>query len=458
MNTKKILIVVPDGTGIKNYLFSQILPYLNQNKTEVLVYHALSDDAILEVENLHGITLNKIKMLPYKETFIQKFFRESICYARLLHNKKMENNDTILNNWRPQKKGIVKQLFYKLVERFGFRLSKDYSKILKCEHSYQKALEKSIGEEKAFLKEFQPDVVFCTHQRAITAIPLFKAAEVLGVKTIGAIYSWDNLVKARLSVRTQDYVVWSNHMKNELLKYYPEISASNIYITGTPQFQLYNRAQIQSKELFFESHGLDLNKFTVCFSGDDVLTSPHDPKYLEHLAENINVSQLDKKVQILFRRCPADTSGRYDEVVNKYKDVIVPVAPKWSNSKENWTQLFPYIEDIDLLANICKHSDLVINVGSTMAHDFAIYDRPAAYINYDAIQDDTWSVDTIYRFQHFRSMPNKDVVFWINSKTDYLSVIEKSMANKGSNAKEWLDVINANDIDSAQVISNLLLN
>ena len=51
--------------------------------------------------------------------------------------------------------------------------------------------------------------------------------------------SWDNLVKARLAIRTREYIVWSNYMRDELLRYYKEIDAANNVITGKPQFELY---------------------------------------------------------------------------------------------------------------------------------------------------------------------------------------------------------------------------
>ena len=206
MSRKKIIFVVPDGTGIRNYLFSQIIPNLLKQNVELLIYHGLSDDAILEVEKLHNVKLVKKTLSKYKETFLQKFYREAICYARLNYNTSIENNPTILTNWKRNFKG-VKKWFYKLIEVFGKQISSDYSKILRLEEKYQKLLKESIHAEIEFLKQFKPDVLFCTHQRAINAIPVFKAADVLGIHTVGAIYSWDNLVKARLSIRTKKYIV-----------------------------------------------------------------------------------------------------------------------------------------------------------------------------------------------------------------------------------------------------------
>ena len=110
---KKVVFVVPDGTGIKNYLFSKILPELIQNDVEIIVLHNLSTKAINEVKEYHGINFIEEKLPTYIETKKQKFYRESICYARLLYNSNLVDNDTILTNWNSNFKSI-KKVFYKL--------------------------------------------------------------------------------------------------------------------------------------------------------------------------------------------------------------------------------------------------------------------------------------------------------------------------------------------------------
>jgi len=441
--SKKIIFVVPDGTGIKNYLFSNILPQLYKEEVEVLIYHNLSESAIKEVEKLHHLKFNQRKISVYNESKKQKFYREAIAYARLLHNAKLVNNPTILTNWKTNHTG-VKKVFYKWVEAYGKHLGKSYNRILKAEAVYQKLVAESTQKEIIFLKQYQPTSIFCTHQRALTAIPIIKAAHQLGIKTVGAIYSWDNLPKARLAVRTSTYLVWSDYMKKEVQMYYPEIEENDIQVTGTPQFNLYDTLRInESKSDFFEKHGLSVNKKTICFSGDDSLTSPYDPIYLEDLAKSIVKNNASEKYQIIFRRCPVDLSGRYDNVLEKYKNIIVPIAPQWSNTQEQWTQLYPYVSDVKLLANICKYSDVVVNIGSTMALDFSYFNKPAIYINYNTEHLSDWSVKTIYSFQHFKSMPSKDVVYWVNNKNDFLKQIELAINSKSIiKAQKWMQIIN----------------
>jgi hypothetical protein len=98
--------------------------------------------------------------------------------------------------------------------------------------------------------------------------------------------------------------------------------------------------------------------------------------------------------------------------------------------------------------NTIFHSELVINLGSSMVFDYVVFNKPCGFINYDVPNLDypNWSVKKIYNFIHFRSMPSKDAVFWINHSNDFETVIEK-MLDKDSNkvvknAHEWFQKIN----------------
>lgn len=454
---KKVVFVVPDGTGIKNYLFSKILPELIQNDVEIIVLHNLSTKAINEVKEYHGINFIEEKLPTYIETKKQKFYRESICYARLLYNSNLVDNDTILTNWNSNFKSI-KKVFYKCIEFYGRFLSKKYNRIIAAENKYQSLINSNLGRELDFLNKYNPTSIFCTHQRALSAVPVIKAAQQLGIKSIGAIYSWDNLPKARLTVVTDEYIVWSAHMKSEMELYYPEIPSKKIKVTGTPQFELYTQeTNGLSKIEFFEKYNLDINKNTICFSGDDIKTSPFDEVYLEDLADSITDNNAIENYQILFRRCPVDLSDRYDEVLRKYPNLIIPIIPQWSNNEKEWTQLFPYVADILLLANICKYSDLVVNLGSTMALDFAYFNKPSAYLNYNPVVSKEWSVEMIYKFQHFRSMPHNNVVYWIDNKATIFDKVEEAIKKPNLLAKKWLKIINLQEPDIAKKIAQTIV-
>lgn len=457
----RICILVPDGVGVRNYLYSDIISEILKKNHEVVILHSLSTNAINEVEKIHNSSLKKVKLPKYKETIKQKFLRELICYNRLKFNVKKVKNDSIITNWNPNKNGF-NSVFYYVLEFISLFFLNSYKIILKLEDIYQKSLLVSTKKYEILLKKINVDVVFSTHQRSIQAIPVIKAAQKLNIKTVGAIFSWDNLPKARLNIRTDSYVVWSDYMKNEMSIYYPEIKQEYISVTGTPQFEFYKKRNILiSKEDFFKKYKLDINKKTICFSGDDELTSPFDHLYLEDISKQIISSNSDD-YQILFRRCPVDVSNRYNNVIKKYSNLIKEVEPLWNFDKDNnnWSLIYPSYEDVRLLVNTVFHSDLVINIGSTMAHDFSIFNKPSIYIKYDLIKTDKWSTDTIYKFQHFNTIGKLNAVYWLNSTNNVIKIIDRASVFNESIARDsikWLDIIANHRENSSINIVNYLL-
>ena len=436
----KIVLLFPDGVGIRNYFYSDVFKGMEK---QLVLFHAFDAKTEQAVKDITSIE-NSISIPKYSESLKEKFLRELICLARLKHNVKTVENPTILTNWKSNHKGIFKTLFYKCIEiaSYGFM---SYERILKLEQWYQKTIRNTnfYKEVREILVAIAPEKLFCSHQRGVQCAPIFAAAQDLGIETITVIYSWDNLPKARMALQANKYLVWSDYMKQELKLYYPEIKEQQIFVTGTPQFECYHQPEnIIPKEVFYERYNLDIHKKIICYSGDDVLTCPDDPKYLDDLADELIKNNLDNKYQILLRRCPVDISGRFDKIILKYPDLIKQAPPLWYfESNSSWSTLYPLPEDVKLLVSTAYYSDVVVNLGSTMAFDFGMFNKPCAYINYDQENkvNSNWSVKWIYQLQHFKSMVDKNSVIWINNKNE---IIDKVILNQSSDSLEkWKNVV-----------------
>jgi hypothetical protein len=437
----KIALLIPDGVGIRNYLYSDIVPNLMGAGHEVIVWHHLDKEVIATAEALHNLQIPTQVFEPYADGFRARLLREATTFARLHINAKLKDNPTILTNWSNKRNTIGRKLLYPLAERLGSTM-KTFNKVEKWE-AYLFDLVKKSKHYRRFLEELQsmrPDVLFCTHQRVPYALAPMLAAQTLGIKTAVAIFSWDNLPKARLVMRADRYFVWSDYMKQELQEYYPNILPQQIAVTGTPQFDFYKKQELlETREVFASKYGLDANKRWVLFSGDDVTTSPYDQHYLKDVAKALSHQP---EIQILFRQVPIETVSRYQEVLNTYSN-IVHVPPNWVPGK-TWTAFYPDFDDIKLLVNLAKHCATVINVGSTMAMDFAHFDNPGIFINYDQPKCSNWSVSIIYNFQHFRSMAGLNPVIWLNDSKDINKVVQSAIETPALVAEDrgsWLKII-----------------
>ncbi|MFT5103010.1 MAG: hypothetical protein ACI86C_000661, partial [Candidatus Latescibacterota bacterium] len=158
-----------------------------------------------------------------------------------------------------------------------------------------------------------------------------------------------------------------------------------------------------------------------------------------------------------FRRCPVDRSGRYDWVLDKFPNLIVDMPPLWNFNSEKWTAVYPTVEDVKLLVSLAFYADVVVNVGSTMAFDFGMFDKPCIYINYDHKKDPNWSVDTIYQYQHFRSMPSKKAVFWLPSASEIIPLLDTVKSDNTTQLKQWFKVVVSDPESASENIKKLIL-
>lgn len=372
--------------------------------------------------------------------------------AELNHFEK-KFSDSVYQTYKfpPSKAGIKAKIKNAIVSRLSttYRDEEGLQKLrVKLKESERKS--EFYLNCKATLEREKPDLVFCTNQRPVNAIAPLTAAEDLGVSTATFIFSWDNLPKATMVVEPNYFLVWSEYMKQELLNYYPFIKTQNIFITGSPQFEPhFDHSLRMSREDFFAAYNLDPAKKYICFSGDDITTCPDDPHYLNDVAEA--VEQLNKtgrhKLGIIFRRCPVDFSDRYDQVLKKYEELIVPISPEWKKAGEYWNAVLPTREDLKLQINTILHTKAVVNLASSMVFDYAVLDKPCLYLNYNVSEklDESWSPQKVYNFVHFRSMLSGEEVFWLRSKEEISSKLE--LALKGAPAqvdaaKEWFKKIN----------------
>lgn len=440
---KKIFILLPDGVGLRNFVFSDFSKSGEENDCEVVLWNNT-------VFNLEELGLNEVKIKNaniHPLTDLLKVAKNHIS----LNLFAAKSKDKVYHSYKfPFKATNVKAKIKIAVIKILIRRFNSAAGLKKIEKLINKKERTTTYYKDCIqvLNEQQPKMVFCTNQRPITALAPLLAARDLGIPTASFIFSWDNLPKATMVVNTDYYFVWSAHMKKELLYYYPEINEKQIIITGTPQFESYFRQETElSKKDFFEANGLDLSKKYICYSGDDVTTCPDDAQYLDDVAQAVvTLNAKGSNLGIVFRRCPVDFSNRYDYVLDRYKDLIIPIAPKWVKEGEVWNTVLPTQDDVSLLTNTVAHTELVVNLGSSMVFDFVSKNKPCCFINYNVekkVQSD-WSVEKIYKFVHFRSMPDTKAVVWLNSKEAIANNIAEALENPTSvpYAKKWFEVVN----------------
>lgn len=451
MHHKKIFILLPDGIGLRNFAYSHFHELGQKEGFEPVFWNNTPFD-------LKAIGYDEVKISRAKTHPLTDMYKNARKHIELNLNIQ-KSDDKVYDSYRfPFSYKNLKSSLKSMATRGIISVNSSTKGLEKVRKKIQQLERKTdfYRDSLATLQKEKPAMVFCTNQRPVLAIAPLLAARDLGIPTASFIFSWDNLPKATMVVETDYYFVWSDHMKKELLYYYDYIRPEQVFVTGTPQFESHaNKATILSKQAFFEGNGLDSAKKYICYSGDDITTSPDDQQYLADTVKAVRaLNAKGHNLGILFRRCPVDFSSRYDGVLEANKDLLVNLPPLWKKIGEGWNTILPTREDVILQQNTIFHTEMVVNLGSSMVFDYVCYDKPCCFVNYDTDRTvgSNSSVKKIYNYVHFRSMPSKNGVIWLNSPEEIANHIEAGLLNPESNvaaAKEWFHIINKQPIQDA---------
>ncbi|GIZ07492.1 UDP-glycosyltransferase [Flavobacterium sp. UMI-01] len=454
MKNKKIFVFFPDGVGLRNFAFTQFKAIGEQKRYEIVYWNntvfSLKEELGYEevkIENhkIHPLTAIYSRVRKHIELNVsQKKFKDEV-YATY---KFPFNYNGIKNT--------LKTLYSKLL----IGLYSSEKGILYIRNRIN-TLERSTTKYqycKAQLLEHKPDLIFCTTQRATQSISALLAAQDLGIPTVAFVYSWDNVPKAMQVVETDYYCVWSELMKKEVLMYYPFVKDAQVFVTGTPQFEPHYDSSLRlSREAFCSQNHLDPNKKYICFSGDDETTSPLDQYYLEDLAKAVRaLNHKGENLGIIYRKCPVDTTSRYDDVIRDNADVISVIDPLWKPFGKQWNEVLPTKADLKMLYNVCTHSELVTNVCSSTVFDFVAHDKPCIYYNYEQpqLKKGIRDIGQNYNYVHFRSMPSPRAAVFCTDKMELENLVKQILEGKLSNVvdgKEWYKIVAGNQPTQASL-------
>lgn len=441
---KKVFVFLPDGVGLRNFAFTKFKEIGETQGFDIQYWNntlfSLKDtlgfnEIKIENHQLHPLTpiysrvRKRIELNLSRDIFsddVYPTYKFPLIYKGL-KNAVKSSYISILIALNSSEKGVE-------------RIRKRINKLERKNPKYQYC--------KAQLQKHKPDLIFCTTQRSTQSISALLAAKDLGIPTVAFVYSWDNVPKAMQVVETDYYFVWSDHMKAQVLQYYPFVKEKQVIVTGTPQFEPhYYKELVKSREDFFKEHNLDVNKKYICFSGDDETTSPLDQYYLEDLANAVrSLNDKGDNLGIIYRKCPVDLTNRYDKILEDNKDLITAIDPLWKPVGTMWNQVMPTKEDLGMLINVCYHSEFVTNVCSSTVFDFVVHNKPCIYYNYEQpqLKKGIRDIGQNYKYVHFRSMPSPAAAVFCTDKKDLENIVENILKGNLSNVEEglkWYEII-----------------
>jgi hypothetical protein len=425
----RLMLVVPDGVGVRNFVHGRFLAVLRRSGVALDVLTGVPTSSLLPYLNGKLEDGRCDEMPVYDESLRSRAIRLTLEVAHL------KQFDTVgmrynLTGKKPHRllqgqglKSVTYYLGLALASRQGVR-------VLARLHERSLRAHPLTEHYRSLLQATGTTLLFASHQRPKWIFPAVAAARSLGIPTATFIFSWDNLSsKGRIGVSFDHYLVWSDHMRSELLHYYPDVSADRVHVVGTPQFEPYAYEEFGwTREQLAAECGTQPGRRSVCFSAGDASTSPNDPQYIAILAQALRDGTFGRDIDVVVRTSPAEDGQRFEGVRRAYPELRWS-PPRWSLTRENhpepWSQRIPDAQDLDLLKALTQHCAVNVNMASTMTLDFATADKPVVNVGFGGTPGyDDWFNDSLYyRFAHYEPVLRLQSVRYAASGDQLVSAV-----------------------------------
>ena len=276
------------------------------------------------------------------------------------------------------------------------------------------------------LKKENCNMLLITNPMFRQEIQLWSTAKKLGIKTIGAVRSWDNLHQG-LRIYPDELLVWNEVNKQEAVELmgFPE---DKIHITGACQFdQYFNQDYIKTKTQFCDELKLNPNRPIITLASIGSLWPGYDENYMvDQLIDLIHTNQIPDNPQLVIRLHPVSKYECFAPYL-KYDFVRISNIPNqipvlgWTMKKE----------EVGFVGNLLRYSDVVISPGSTITIETAIFNTPTLFPTYHTYQPEFGKqcYDIVLAMHHKRLRELKLSNF-IEQPEDLLPAIIKSLTDK----------------------------
>jgi CDP-glycerol:poly(glycerophosphate) glycerophosphotransferase len=283
---------------------------------------------------------------------------------------------------------------------------------------------------------YRPTLLVVSSPGLILAeVPLLRTAARSGVPSVAVDASWDNFTNKVLPVRRVDrLVVWNTLMKQqaaELHGYRPE----QVRVTGTPHWDLYFRGHGSARDVFLRRIGADPSRKLITLTTTPLELYPHYDHVLRVLIGAMQDRRWPSPCQILVRVHPRDSLERYRQFVEvPHVMVEKPFRTTVKASDGLSADITP--ESQQHLADTLRHSDVVLQVASTIAIEAAIFDTPVVNISFDGEEPCEFvrSARRYLQFTHFANVVRHDAMRLATTPAELVEAVAEYLRNPAMHA------------------------
>ncbi|MEO7135047.1 MAG: hypothetical protein ABI024_12595 [Vicinamibacterales bacterium] len=243
----------------------------------------------------------------------------------------------------------------------------------------------------------------------LSEVPLLRTAARRQVRSVAVDPSWDNFTNKLIPVRLVDrLIVWNDLMKEQAVALHG-YECEQIRVAGTPQWDRYFHDDIiVPRETFMRRIGADPAKKLVTLTTSPAELYAHFDHVIRVMAAAMGAGRWPN-TQALVRVHPRDDIGRYAQFASM-PNVIIEKPFKPTVRAGDGMAVDMTADTQRHLANTMRHSDVVVQVASTIAIEAAIFDTPVVNISFDGETPDEYvrSARRYRQFTHFVKITNRN--------------------------------------------------
>ncbi len=420
-----VVIVAGRGEVLRNFLYSDALPRLAE-QARVTVLSVVDDEEY--VGRFRRYTEDVIRLDAYPQPRLAGYLRALVQNA----HDRWQWSAVAKNNWelrdrRAAEKGEMgrRRLVKAAARALGRR------PILRALTALERTLAVRLRPTRVFDELFariRPDLVFNGSQIHGMAAELpLRVAHHMGIRTAVFVFSWDNLTsQSRIMVPYDDFLVWHDGMRRELLELYPEVGGDRVAAIGTPQFDYHFKPEFQlSREDLCRQIGIDPARPYVLYTTgiDNHFFEEHH--HVERVARLLGEIDVPLRPQLVVRTYAKGTSRAMRALAERGlpETVFPPVA---------WDERFqtPRFEDLAVYSSLLRHAALGINAASTVSLELMRFDKPVINLDFDPPGADLpWCLGfgRHIRFDHYWPVAQSGAVMVARSAADMERMLARGL-------------------------------
>jgi hypothetical protein len=248
-----------------------------------------------------------------------------------------------------------------------------------------------------------------------SVVPYLAGARRLDLPVVAYVASWDHTVgKGVISPHCDRYVVQNAVMEEDLRRYHG-IEPARVAVTGWPQTDVFHRQRPRSDyEALLGSYGLDPARPLVLVMGNTPTNTPYEGRFVERLVTWWQEAARER-FQLLFRPHPRDREWQSRFERARGVDGVHLQEPSFT--------------DLEELAVLLQHADVVVANAGTILLDALVNDRPSVCVLYDegAPPGESWAAKNVVG-KHYEELAASGAFYRAESFDEVVTGVDRALA------------------------------